>query len=357
MMGYGPAPSSNVQSLQSVVASLDINDDPYVLSLRAELARLPPGAERTRTDQRLSKTIHKQDSYTHKGMRDFFRAADEICSDLGEWAADWYVHTVLEQAWGTMKGPVPGFAGALSSKEKQYLMGALSKVQATPVSYDPEQIVRRSSEKVKQLVRTLLSEKEFFEGHGEEYHGLIFVTRRDAVVALSEILENHPETKDVFRTGALLGMSENSARKAFLDITRTMLKQTNEDTLRDFKVGDLNLIVATAVAEEGLDVQACNNVVRWDPPMNMVSWAQSRGRARRQRSSFVLMFSSASVHARDVEEWERLEHEMVRLYNTERQRQGLNPNDDDEADGTEIGVEPLYNPKTGLVFCRLSHSS
>lgn len=347
MMGIGPAPSSSVDSLRSVVESLNILDDPYVISLRAEIARLHPGPERTRADQRLSKTIDKRDSYTHRGMRDFHRAADEICSDLGEWAADWYVQKVLEQAWDTLKGPVPEFSGVLNSKEKQYLMGALSRVEATPVSYDPQEIVRRSSDKVKKLVQTLLAEKAFFESHGEEYHGLIFVTRRDAVIALTEILEHHPETQNVFRTGALLGMSENSARKAFLDITRMMLKQSNEDTLRDFKVGDLNLIVATAVAEEGLDVQACNNVVRWDPPMNMVSWAQSRGRARRQRSSFVLMFSDSSVHTRDVQEWERLEHEMVRMYNMERQRR--DEVQEEEDDGTEEYVEPLRNERTGFV--------
>ena len=52
--------------------------------LRDRLQTLPPGAERDRTDQELSKAVHKKDTYAHTGLRDFFRAADEICMDLGE---------------------------------------------------------------------------------------------------------------------------------------------------------------------------------------------------------------------------------------------------------------------------------
>lgn len=73
--------------------------------------------------------------------------------------------------------------------------------------------------------------------------------------------------------------------------------------------------MVTQVAEEGLDIQACGHVVRWDLPVNMVSWAQSRGRARRQRSTFVLLYQDEVGHFELVRSWEKDEDEARRLYN------------------------------------------
>ncbi|KAA1474785.1 P-loop containing nucleoside triphosphate hydrolase protein [Dentipellis sp. KUC8613] len=312
----GTPPSSNLVSLQNVVNALNIDDDPYVHSLREKLTKLPPGPERDRTDQKLSKTIRKRDSYTNKGLRDFLRAADDICVELGEWAADWYIEKVLEQARGAEH--FMDFTSAWSSREHRYLMDALNSVVVTPVSYEPSVIVAKTSDKVQKLVDTILSEKKAFEEIGEEYRGLVFVTRRDAVLALTELLLHHPGNAGTFQVGSLLGNSESTRRHSFLDITKKLLRKEASETLRDFKIGDLNLIIATAVAEEGLDIQACCNVTRWDPPPNMVSWAQSRGRARKQRSTFVLMFSDQTVHHGQVKDWEDLEQEMVRLYHSGR---------------------------------------
>ncbi|KAI0059577.1 P-loop containing nucleoside triphosphate hydrolase protein [Artomyces pyxidatus] len=316
-MMVGIPPSKNLSSLANVVNALNIEDDPYVHSLREELRNLAPGPERTRLDQKLSKTINKRDTYTHKGLRDFLRAADEICMDLGSWAADWYIQTVLKQAQ-VADGDLPDVASIWSSREKSYLLGTLSKVAITTVSYDPVDIVTQSSDKVRVLVETLLAEKAFFEAHDEDYRGLVFVTRRDAVLALTQVLTYHPQTAEIFQVGSLLGNSESSYRRSFLDITRHLLKQPANETLSSFRIGELNVIIATAVAEEGLDIQACCSVVRWDPPPNMVSWAQSRGRARQKRSTFTVMFSNDTVHRETVQKWELLEKEMVRLYNTNR---------------------------------------
>jgi len=70
-----------------------------------------------------------------------------------------------------------------------------------------------------------------------------------------------------------------------------MLKEPHEDTLMAFKIDEKTVIISTAVAEEGIDIQACGSVIRWNPPPNMASWAQSRGRARRERSTYTMMFA------------------------------------------------------------------
>ena len=334
----GTPPSRNLRSLKSVVASLNIEEDPWVLNLRAELQQHEPGPKRIRIDQRLSRAIDKHDSFTHKGLRDFERAADEIYWDLGEWAADWYIHQVCKHATNAVR-TFPEFAFTMSESEKDYLLGHLSRVKTIPIpDDDPEDILRRSSDKVEKLVDTLLKEKVFFEENEEKkmnYRGIVFVTRRDAVLALTEILVRHPRTAQVFNVGSLLGESGNSRRRSFLDITRRLLRQPPNETLDDFRIGNLNLIVATAVAEEGLDIQACCNVVRWDVPPNMVSWAQSRGRARQELSSFVLMLSSSLAFEPMVRKWEEQEKEMNSLYNTGSEyRMPLVEDEDTDEDGS-----------------------
>ena len=332
---FGTPPSSSLQSLKEVVASLNIEEDPWVIDKRTELRHLESGPRRSRVDQQLSSAIHKQSTFTHRGLRDFERAADEICSDLGEWAADWYIQEVCKQA--VRAGcTFPEFSFNWSENERKYLLKHLARIKVAPIPDDPEDITLRSSDKVDKLIEILLGEKASFEGWGMEYRGLIFVTRRDAVLALTEILARHPRTANVFSVGSLLGESGSFRRHSFLDLTRRLLRQPADKTLNDFRIGELNLIVATAVAEEGLDIQACCNVVRWDLPANMVSWAQSRGRARQQRSSFVLMHSDSLAFETTMNKWEEQEQRMTGLYNTRSELHCSDedlPTDDKDEDG------------------------
>lgn len=168
------------------------------------------------------------------------------------------------------------------------------------------------------------------------YSRLVFATRCDNVLALSKFLIHHPTTQGVFTVGCLLGSSDYSKRHAFLDITRVLLRQSQAETLRDFRIGEKTLIVSTSVAEEGIDIQACGSVIRWDPPQNMVSWAQSRGRARRTRSSFILMFEDGGAQQSLVGQWERLEAAMVAMYTDEdRLMHMTDDGDDDDGDDDE----------------------
>jgi len=311
--------SKNLQALKQVAESMDIEKDPFVLSLREKLGKMPRGPERTRLDQKLSNTILKKSSYTHKGIKDLSNAAHDICYDLGPWAADWYIQRVVEFALKNAS-PYSNITSAWQTREKSYLIRHLKSINITPVSYEPRSIENGISDKLRVLLRTLEEEKERTESFNEQYSGIVFVTRRDAVLALTAVLEHHPRTMDreSFRVGSLLGSSESSHRTAFLDITRSILRQPQAETLDEFRSGEKNLIVATAVAEEGLDIQACGNVIRWDVPNNMASWAQSRGRARRKRSSFVLMFERGGIDDARIAQFEQLERDMVAQYNAER---------------------------------------
>lgn len=51
----------------------------------------------------------------------------------------------------------------------------------------------------------------------------------------------------------------------------------------------VTLLVATSVAEEGLDIRQCNVVIRFDLAKTVLAYIQSRGRARKPGSDYILM--------------------------------------------------------------------
>ena len=293
---------------------MDIKQDPYVINLRTQLEEVTRGsADYFRIDKELSKVMHKGNSFSHKGLCDFLRAAENICSDLGPWAADWFICKVMEKI-RQAANPSNNIMLTWENEEKEYLLSILNRIVVSPISFEDEDI-EDSSEKTNALIRCLLMEKVDAESNDDSYNVIIFVQRRNTAIVLAELLNHHPSTKGVFRVGSFIGSSESASRnRSMMDINRYLVKESQENTFADFKIGEKNVIVCTSVAEEGLDIQACCSVIRWDSPPNMVSWAQSRGRARTKRSTFTVMFEEGTQQKEDVAKWENLEREMVALY-------------------------------------------
>ena len=59
-----------------------------------------------------------------------------------------------------------------------------------------------------------------------------------------------------------------------------MTQEQQNAVVKAFHSGKLNLLVATSVLEEGIDVPACNLIIRYQHVTNEISLLQSRGRAR-----------------------------------------------------------------------------
>ncbi|RXW11418.1 hypothetical protein EST38_g14437, partial [Candolleomyces aberdarensis] len=403
-----PPFSTNLASLSAAIQTLDIEKDPKVITLRRDLARpaifafvpsnpnISPSrsltvgaalsAEYIRIDTQLSKTLSKQSTFTHKGLKDLERAANDILYSIGPWACDWFVWSVVEHA--------------KKAAEKRYLLSILNRITLSPVSYYEDDIVTETSDKVRVLIECLLNEKEEVEillsskssgstassskrrsdqdkdrearDEVAEYSGIIFVQRRDAVLALAEVLRHHPATKDQFRIGTLLGSSENSYRHSMMDITRSpaftsphLAQLTSPDTndsstpdqastsetpdpsnddadpssddsaprkrskkddtsttLTHFKLSFLTLLISTSVAEEGIDIQACGHVVR---------------------DSSTPQMEEVGREVANVEKWTELERRMVEMYvktDTENALQERREDDDDEdEDGLALRIE------------------
>lgn len=52
--------------------------------------------------------------------------------------------------------------------------------------------------------------------------------------------------------------------------------QAQHHILKQMKAGELDIVISTAVAEEGLDVKQCQLVFRFDLPSTLLAFVQSR---------------------------------------------------------------------------------
>ncbi|CAK9179473.1 unnamed protein product [Ilex paraguariensis] len=76
-------------------------------------------------------------------------------------------------------------------------------------------------------------------------------------------------------------------------------------------IWQLNLLVATKVGEEGLDIQTCCLVVRFDLPETVASFIQSRGRARMPQSEYAFLVESGNQKELDlIEHFKKGEDQM-----------------------------------------------
>ena len=71
--------------------------------------------------------------------------------------------------------------------------------------------------------------------------------------------------------------------------TSALCGKKQRKTLGCFSIGKVNVLVATDVVEEGIDVRSCSCVIRFDLPKTVRSFIQSRGRARQNKSNFILL--------------------------------------------------------------------
>jgi endoribonuclease Dicer len=65
--------------------------------------------------------------------------------------------------------------------------------------------------------------------------------------------------------------------------------------VEQFRDGELNCLVATSIAEEGLDIRDCNMVIRFDLYNTMIQYIQSKGRARKKNSKYFHMIEGGNT--------------------------------------------------------------
>nr|AIE15767.1 Dicer-like protein 4b [Salvia miltiorrhiza] len=112
---------------------------------------------------------------------------------------------------------------------------------------------------------------------------IIFVSRIATARSLSRILQNI-KVLSSWKCDFLVGVRSGHMSQKHMDII-----------LEKFHSGQLNLLVATKVGEEGLDIHTCSLVIRFDLPETLASFIQSRGRARMPQSEYAFLVDRSNL--------------------------------------------------------------
>ena len=114
-----------------------------------------------------------------------------------------------------------------------------------------------------------------FQNDEEKFlSGIIFVEHQHEAYALNKFIEEvcaWEEQLCFIKSSHITGQAVRSAGSK-----KTKLFKRQENTLRKFRMQELNLLVSTSVLEEGVDVPKCNLVIRFDLPKDYRSYSQSK---------------------------------------------------------------------------------
>ncbi|XP_061359208.1 endoribonuclease Dicer homolog 1 isoform X1 [Gastrolobium bilobum] len=133
--------------------------------------------------------------------------------------------------------------------------------------------------KVQALIKILLKYQ-----HTEDFRAIIFVERVVSALVLPKVFAELPSLSFV-KCASLIGHNNSQEMRTY----------QMQDTIAKFRDGRVTLLVATSVAEEGLDIRQCNVVIRFDLAKTVLAYIQSRGRARKPGSDYILMVERGNL--------------------------------------------------------------
>ena len=87
-----------------------------------------------------------------------------------------------------------------------------------------------------------------------------------------------------------------------------------EEVMSNFHAGFINILFATSVGEEGIDVPQCSLVVRFDPNTTTIQYVQSRGRARMKDSIYAHMIEEDNFEHREMMNYVKDSAEYLKKY-------------------------------------------
>jgi dsRNA-specific ribonuclease len=266
--------------------------------------------------------VAKEQFRIFKQLEKFRKKAVHVLKELGPWAVEYYTDVSIKQFTGDRRQDILDWRTPEPSRDHLVLL--LEKIPLVEPFLEPNE-APLVSEKVSKLIEFLIEQPL------GEFSGLVFAEQRAVVFVLEKLLSIHPLTKSRFRCATFVGSLGTGNWKTEVG---DLNPKGQETTLDDFRIRRKNLVIATSVLEEGIDISACNVVVCFDKPRNLKSFVQRRGRARKEKSVFVAMLPEGDLDG-SFTKWHALEAEMIEAYSDEMRMhsevaQMENVNEDDE---------------------------
>jgi hypothetical protein len=132
-------------------------------------------------------------------------------------------------------------------------------------------------------LRDILLDDYHRAGRPGEFRGLLFVEQRVMTHIIADVISQDAELSQLFSPACLYAASSPATPSLRLSPTESKTR------VSAFASGQVNLLISTAVAEEGMDIPSANCVLCFDPNIHGVAFVQRRGRARQEDSSYYIM--------------------------------------------------------------------
>ncbi|CAG8675935.1 16194_t:CDS:2, partial [Dentiscutata erythropus] len=204
-------------------------------------------------------------------------SASQALKDLGPWCSDRVWKYILDELHEKLEGKLNPELCVEVQEEDRLVRKAMEVVDNWKFE-TPKCDLKFLSPKVFKLIEIL----KCFKEQTDNFCGIVFVERRHTANVL-HLLIKEIDDLNFIRPGVLVG--HGSHEEGDLQMK---FKEQNR-TINAFREGKINLLIATNVAEEGLDIQPCNVVIRFDFFNTLRAYIQSRGRARRKDSKYIVM--------------------------------------------------------------------
>jgi ERCC4-related helicase len=174
------------------------------------------------------------------------KRAEVIARDISPSLAETYIQACRNKFFAGVQQNDVSWMPDLSYKEKSHLAKLLTNLHVDQACSD-----ETLSPKL-QLLLDILKEES-----GPSFTGIIFVEQRAVVAALAEHISSNPEMSKLFDVGTFVGGSNSSKKKSNI----------------------------------GIDISSCQTVICFDAPLNLVSFVQRRGRARKKDSKYIILLA------------------------------------------------------------------
>ncbi|KAK7810633.1 hypothetical protein U0070_022969 [Myodes glareolus] len=182
-----------------------------------------------------------------------------------------------------------------------YLKAFFRDVKEAAFDETEQDLTRRFEEKLEELEKISTDPsnenpklRDLYLILQEEYHlkpetkTILFVKTRALVDALKKWIEENPALS-FLQPGILTGRGKTNQATG-------MTLPAQKCALEAFRAsGDNNILIATSVADEGIDIAQCNLVILYEYVGNVIKMIQTRGRGRARDSKCFLLTSNADV--------------------------------------------------------------
>ena len=227
-------------------------------------------------------------------LRPYFDKAKHTASELGEWCADrlWALALEDEEAAKLERKTERSFAAdALSRTALDFELQMIK--EAKEILKESQGLVPPATAAMglPALSSKVICLRDFLNAEYEnptEARCIVFVQRRSTARLLGDLFQTIRSPH--MRVGTLIGTRQAESGDMKVTIRQQML------TLMKFRQGELNVLFATSIAEEGLDIPLCNVIVRFDLYTTMIQYIQSRGRARHKQSKYIHMMEMGNAN-------------------------------------------------------------